>query len=97
VFDSLPIAVDLQENYPSYGFTCHGWLIKSLPAGAYQAGLSDVVLRHLGHLVATHVRRGSADAHMAMEITAQRTMAVFKRYNTIDGGDLATAQRQMDP
>jgi uncharacterized protein HemX len=36
------------------------------------------------------------DALTAMKITGHKTMAVFKRYNTIHEGDLTTAQRRMD-
>ena len=31
-----------------------------------------------------------------MKITGHKTMAVFKRYNTIDEQDLQAAQRRMD-
>ena len=31
-----------------------------------------------------------------MKITGHRTMAVFKRYKTIDEDDLAAAQQQVD-
>jgi hypothetical protein len=44
----------------------------------------------------TGMRRTGVDALTAMKITAQKTVAVYKRYNTIDEQDLKAAQRRLD-
>ena len=59
-------------------------------------GLKDVVFHDHRHTATTNLRRADVDALTAMKITGHKTMAVFKRYNTIDEDDLTAAQRRMD-
>lgn len=61
-----------------------------------QAGISGVVFHDLRHTFVTNLRRAGVDALTAMKISGHKTMAVFKRYNTIDAADLHQAIGQMD-
>jgi integrase len=58
--------------------------------------LTDLVFHDTRHTATTNLRRAGVDALTAMKITDHKTMAVFKRYNTIDEDDLTAAQRQLD-
>ncbi len=60
------------------------------------AGLDNVVFHDLRRTATTNLRRAGINALTAMKITGHKTMAVFKRYNTIDEDDLTVAQRRMD-
>jgi integrase len=60
------------------------------------AGLAKVVFHDLRHTTTTNLRRVGVDALTAMKITDHKTMAVYRRYNTIDEDDLTVAQRHMD-
>jgi hypothetical protein len=44
----------------------------------------------------TTLRRAGTDALTAMKIIGYKTMAVFKRHNTIDDDDLTVVQRLVD-
>jgi len=59
-------------------------------------GLTDVVFHDLRHTAITNLRRAGIDALTARQITGHKTMAVFKRHNTIDEEDLTAAQRRID-
>jgi integrase len=100
VLESMPIAVNPQGTRVPYVFTRHGKPIKSIREifgrVCRETGLSDVVFHDLRHTATTNLRRAGVDALTAMKITGHKTMAVFKRYNTIDEGDLTMAQRRMD-
>jgi hypothetical protein len=48
------------------------------------------------HTFVTNGRRAGIDYFRIMAITGHKTMAVFKRYNTVDEGDLKQAMSQMD-
>jgi integrase len=100
VLESLPIALDPQGTRVPYVFTRQGKPIKSIreifSRVCRETGLSDVVFHDLRHTATTNLRRAGVDALTAMKITGHRTMAVFKRYNTIDEADLTMAQRRMD-
>jgi integrase len=61
-----------------------------------EVGLSGVVFHDLRHTATTNLRRAGVDALTAMKITGHKTMAVFKRYNTIDEPDLSAAQARVD-
>ena len=58
--------------------------------------MAKVEFHDLRHTTTTNLRRAGVDALTAMKITGHKTMAVFKRYNTIDEQDLQAAQRRMD-
>jgi integrase len=100
VFESLPIALDADGHRLPYVFTRRGRQITAIreifARVCRDAGLHDVVFHDLRHTATTNLRRAGVDALTAMKITGHKTMAVFKRYNTIDEGDLAAAQRRMD-
>jgi hypothetical protein len=49
-----------------------------------------------GNRVHTTLRRAGVHALTAVQITGYNAMAVFKRYNTVDGDDLTVVQRHMD-
>jgi len=50
----------------------------------------------LWHTLVTNARLPRVDPVTAMKITGHKTMAVFKRYNPVDEGDLRQAIAQMD-
>ena len=100
VLQSVPITLDREGARGPLVFTRYGRPIKSnrevFSQVCRQAGLSEVVFHDLRHTATTNVWRAGIDALTAMKMTGHKTMAVFKRYNTIDDGDLTAAQRQMD-
>jgi integrase len=100
VLESLPIALDPNGGRVPYVFTRRGRPIKSVreifSRVCRDTGLTDLVFHDLRHTATTNLRRAGVDALTAMKITGHKTMAVFKRYNTIDEDDLKAAQRQMD-
>jgi integrase len=100
VLQSLLLAVDSQGNRLGYVFPRNSQRIKSIRAifsrVCCDAGLTNVVFHDQRHTVTTTPRRAGVDALTAMKITGHKTMAVFKRYNTIDEDDLTVAQRQVD-
>jgi integrase len=61
-----------------------------------KAGLSHATFHDLRHTFVTNARRAGIDYFRIMAITGHHTMAVFKRYNTVDEGDLRQAMQQMD-
>jgi integrase len=60
------------------------------------AGISDAVFHDLRHTFVTNMRRAGVDYFRIMAITGHKTMSVFKRYNTVDHGDLQHAIGQLD-
>jgi integrase len=61
-----------------------------------KAGVQDSTFHDLRHTFVTNARRSGVDAITTMAITGHKTMAVLKRYNTIDANDLHAAMRQME-
>jgi integrase len=61
-----------------------------------KAGVTGVTFHDLRHTFVTNARRAGIDYFRIMAITGHKTMAVFKRYNTVDEHDLRQAMRQMD-
>jgi integrase len=100
VLRRLPIALDAQGKRVPYVFTRQGQPVKSIKRVFTQVrqktGITNTVFHDLRHTATTNLRRAGVDALTAMKITGHKTMAVFKRYNTIDEGDLKAAQRRMD-
>jgi integrase len=94
------LAVDSQGNHVPYVFTGNSQRIKSIreifSRVCRAAELTNVVFHDQRHTATTTLRRAGVDALTAMKITGHKTMAVFKRYNTIDEDDLTVAQRQVD-
>jgi integrase len=100
VLESLPIAMDPNGRRVPYVFTRRGKPIKSVreifSRVCRDAELTDLVFHDLRHTATPNLRRAGVDALTAMKITGHKTMAVFKRYNTIDEPDLLAAQQRMD-
>lgn len=100
VLRCLPLALDPQGNRVLFVFTRNGQRIKSIrevfARVCQEAGLANFVFHDLRHTATTNLRRAGVDALTAMKITGHKTLAVFKRYNTIDEQDLKAAQRRMD-
>jgi integrase len=100
VFQGLPRALDPQGNRVPFVFTRKGQHIKSIreifSRVCRDAGLTDVVFHTFRHTATTNMRRAGVDALTTMKITGHKTMAVFKRYNTIDELDLSAAQARLD-
>ena len=61
-----------------------------------KAGVTHATFHDLRHTFVTNARRAGIDYFRIMAITGHKTMAVFKRYNTIDQQDLQAAIRQLD-
>jgi integrase len=57
------------------------------------AELTDMVVHDLRHTATTNLRRSGVDALTARKVTDHKSMAVFRRYNTVDEPDLAVAQQ----
>jgi integrase len=84
----LPIALDAQGKRISYVFRHNGQpvkLIKRVLAQVRQyTGITDMVFQDFRQTATTNLRRAGMDALTAMKIAGHETMAMFKRYNTID-------------
>jgi integrase len=61
-----------------------------------KAGVENATFHDLRHTFVTNARRAGIDYFRIMAMTGHKTMAVFKRYNTVDEADLRQAMRQMD-
>jgi len=61
-----------------------------------KAGVTHATFHDLRHTFVTNARRAGIDSFRIMAITGHKTMAVFKRYNTIDRHDLREAITQLD-
>jgi integrase len=61
-----------------------------------KAGVTNATFHDLRHTFVTNARRAGIDYFRIMGITGHKTMAVFKRYNLVDEGDLRQAMRQLD-
>ena len=61
-----------------------------------KAGVKNATFHDLRHTFVTNARRVGIDYFRIMAMTGHKTMAVFKRYNTVDEADLRQAMRQMD-
>jgi integrase len=100
VLRRLPVVLDAQGRRILYVFTRHGQRIKSIrevfARVCRDAGITNFVFHDLRHTATTNLRRAGVDALTAMKITGHKTMAVFRRYNTIDEDDLLAARRRMD-
>jgi integrase len=100
VLRRLPVVLDAQGRRIPYVFTRYGQRIKSIrevfARVCRDAGITNFVFHDLRHTATTNLRRAGVDALTAMKITGHKTMAVFRRYNTIDEDDLLTARRRMD-
>jgi integrase len=88
VFRHLPVALDPQGARAPYVFTRNGQQVKSIKRVfmrvRQETGIANAVFHDLRHTGTTNLRRAGVDALTAMKITGHKTMAVFKRYNTID-------------
>jgi integrase len=62
----------------------------------HKVGVTNVTFHDLRHTFVTNARRAGIDYFRIMAISGHKTMLVFKRYHTIDAGDLTQAIRQMD-
>jgi integrase len=98
VFERLPVALDAEGKRIPYVFTHNGRPVKSIKRVfarvRQQTGITNTVFHDYRHTATTNLRRAGVDALTAMKITGHKTMAVFKRYNTIDEQDLKAAQRR---
>jgi integrase len=101
ILQGLPIGLDVQGQRLAHVFTRRGHPITSIrevfSRVCPEAGLTDVVCHDLRHTTTTNLRWAGVDTLTAMKITRHKTMALFRRYNTLDEDDLTVAQRQMDP
>lgn len=99
-FEHLPMALDAHGQRVPSVFTRHGQPLKSVrevfARVCEKTGITGFVFHDLRHTAVTNLRRAGVDALTAMKITGHKTMAVFKRYNTIDETDLQTASQRVD-
>jgi site-specific recombinase XerD len=100
VLGRSPVALDAQGKRLPCVFTHDGRPVKSIKRVfarvRQQTGITNTVFHDYCHTAPTNLRRAGMDALTAVKITGHKTMAVFKRYNTIDEQDLKAAQRRMD-
>jgi integrase len=100
VLSHIPVALDAQGKRVPYVFTHNGQQVKSVKRVfmkvRQETGITNSVFHDFRHTATTNLRRAGVDALTAMKITGHKTMAVFRRYNTIDEDDLAMAQGRMD-
>jgi integrase len=61
-------------------------------AACTRAQVTGATFHDLRHTFVTNARRAGVDPLTVMKITGHKTMAVFKRYNTVDEGDLGRAR-----
>jgi len=61
-----------------------------------KAGIVHMTFHDQWHTSMTNARRVGIDYFRVMAITGHKTMAVGKRYNTVDEQDLRQAMQQMD-
>jgi integrase len=61
-----------------------------------KAGVAGATFHDLRHTFVTNMRRAGVDYFRIMAITGHKTMAVFKRYNSINEVDLQQAMSQLD-
>jgi integrase len=80
----------------TYGGKPLGSIRRAFETACQRAGISGVVFHDLRHTFVTNMRRAGVDYFRIMAITGHRTMAVFKRYHTIDHQDLHQAIGQLD-
>jgi integrase len=59
-------------------------------------GVKNIVFHDFRHTFVTNARRAGVDYFRIMAITGHKTMEAFKRYHTIDQGDLRFAMDQID-
>jgi integrase len=96
VLRRLPIAVDWHGNCLFIRRRQRITWIREIFARVYHvAGLNDVVFHDLFYTATASLRRAGVDALTAMNLTRHTTVAVFKRYNTIDEDDLTAVQYRM--
>jgi integrase len=97
VLSHLAVALDAQGKRVAYVFTCNGQRMKSIKRVfmkvRQETGITNSVFHDFHHRATTNLRRAGVDALTAMKITGHKTMAVFKRYDTIDEDDFTMAQR----
>jgi integrase len=65
-------------------------------AACARAQVTGATFHDLPHTFVTNARRAGVDPLTVMKITGHKTMAVFKRYNTVDEGELGRARAKMD-
>jgi integrase len=80
----------------TYGGKPIGSIRLAFETACQRAGISGVVFHDLRYTFVTNMRRAGVDYFRIMAITGHRTMAVFKRYHTIDHQDLHQAIGQLD-
>ena len=78
---------------PRYHRTTSGMPLR----GVQRAQVTGATFHDLRHTFVTNARRAGIDPLTVMKITGHKTMAVFKRYNTVDEGDLGRAGRRWTP
>ncbi len=61
-----------------------------------KADVSNATFHDLRHTFVTNARRAGIDYFRIMAITGHKTMAVFKRYNTVDEADLRDAMYMLE-
>jgi hypothetical protein len=61
-----------------------------------RAGVENATVHDLCHPFVTNARRAGIDYFRIMAMTGHKTMAVFKRHNTVDEADLRQGMSQMD-
>ena len=81
-------------------FTCKGKPInnirRSFLSACKSAGVENFRFHDLRHTFNTNMRKAGVDRSVIMKITGHKTIAMFERYNTVDGNDARDALRKLD-
>jgi integrase len=83
----------LEQGDPRYQGTS---ITHAFARACRKADIPHATFHDLRHTFVTNARRAGIDYFRIMAITGHKTMAVFKRYNTVDEQDLRQAMQQMD-
>jgi integrase len=97
LFNSLPRHVSGYMFVTKRGTPYHPNMISAgFQQACCRARVTNAVFHDLRHTFVTNMRRARVDTITAMAISGHRSLAVFRRYNTISGHDLQAAIRQLD-
>lgn len=85
---AMPHGLPNVRVFPFKGKSWGSTLQRAFDKARKEAGLEDICFHDLRHTLVTDRRREGHDYFRIMAATGHKTMSVFKRYNTVDKGEL---------